>query len=62
MKEKKYLIFHDYMLDKVSDKIKEIICIEKFVDTKFLVNTDDELLDDITLKNFVTLMTWVKKE
>ena len=62
MKEKKYLIFHDYMLDKVSDKIKEIICIEKFVDTKLLVNTDDELLDDITLKNFVTLMTWVKKE
>ena len=29
---KKYLMVEDYMLDKVSDKIKEIIEIEKFDD------------------------------
>ena len=35
----------DYMLDKVLDKIKEIIGIEKVDDTKILINTDDKLLD-----------------
>ena len=43
----------DYMLDKVLDKIKEIIGIEKVDDTKILINTDDKLLD-ITSKNAVT--------
>ena len=33
---------HDYMLDKVSDKIKEIIAIEKFDDTKILIDADDK--------------------
>ena len=33
---------HDYMLDKVSDKIKEIIDIEKFDDTKILIDVDDK--------------------
>ena len=32
----------DYMLDKVSDKIKEIIDIEKFDDTKILIDADDK--------------------
>ena len=32
-KGKKYLMVDDYMLDKVLDKIKKIIGIEKFVDT-----------------------------
>ena len=36
------------MLNKVLDKIKEIIGIEKFGDTKVLIETDDKLLDDIT--------------
>ena len=38
----------NYMLHKVLDKIKEIIGIEKFGDTKVLIETDDKLLDDIT--------------
>ena len=37
------------MLDKVLDKIKEIIRIEKIVDTKIMAETDDKLPDDITL-------------
>ena len=48
---KKYLTYHDYLLDKVLDMIKEIIDIEKFDDTKILVTTDDELPDNIILKN-----------
>ena len=49
----------DYMLNKVLDKIKEIISIEKFHDTKILIDADDKLLDDIPLKNVVILMTCV---
>ena len=32
----------DYMLDKVLDKIKEIISIEKFHNTKTMIDTDDK--------------------
>ena len=32
----------------MSDNDKEIIGIEKFDDTKILIDTDDKLLDDIT--------------
>ena len=32
----------DYMLDKVLDKIKEIIGIEKFDGTKILIYADDK--------------------
>ena len=35
------------ILDKVLDKIKKIISIEKFDDTKVLIDTDD-ILPDIT--------------
>ena len=52
----------DYLLDKVLDKIKEIIGIEKFDDTKILIDKDDELPDDITLKNVVILLTCVIKD
>ena len=38
------------MLDKVSEKIKEIMRIEKFDDTKIKIDTNNELTDDITLK------------
>ena len=51
----------DYVLDKVLGKIKEIIGIEKFNDTKILIDTDDKLLDDINLKNVVILMTTLLK-
>ena len=48
---KKYLTYRDHLLDKILDMIKEIIDIEKFDDTKILVTTDDELPDNIILKN-----------
>ena len=50
------------MLDKVSGKIKEIIGTEEFHNTKILIDTDDKLPDDITLKNVVILMTCVVKD
>ena len=40
---KKYFIVDDYMLGRVLDKIKEIIGIAKFDDTKILIDTDDKL-------------------
>ena len=46
----------DYMLDKVLNKIKNITDIEKFDDTKILIDTDDKLPDDITLKNVIILV------
>ena len=42
---KKYLIVDDYIPGKVLGKIKEIIGIEKFDDTKFLIDTDDKCCD-----------------
>ena len=50
MNKKKYLMVDDYMLDKVLDKIKEILDTEKFDDTKTLMEIDDKLPDDINLK------------
>ena len=52
----------DYMLDKVLVKIKEIIGIEKFDDTKIFIDTDDKLPDDTTFKNVVILTTCVIKD
>ena len=42
MKKKVYLMVNDYVLDKVLDKIKETIGIEKFYVTKVLIDTDDK--------------------
>ena len=61
-KGKKYLMVDDYMLDKVLDKIKKIIGIEKFGDTKIFIGTDDTLPDDITVKNLVILIAGVIKD
>ena len=44
------------MLDKVSDKIKKIVGIEKFDDTNILINTDCKLSDGIISKNLVILI------
>ena len=52
---------NDYTLDKVSDKIKKIIGIEKFDYTKILIYTDDKFPDDITLKNVAKLIKCVIK-
>ena len=61
MKEKKYLMVDDYMLHKVLDNIKEMIGVGKFDDTNILIDMDDKLPDDITLKNVVILMTCYQK-
>ena len=53
---------HDYMIDKVLDKITEVISNEKFYDTTNLINTDGKLSGDITLKRDVTLLTCVIKD
>ena len=60
---KKYLIVDVYIVDKVLDKIKEIKGIE-LDNTKILIDTDAELIDDIddiNFENVVILMTCVKK-
>ena len=62
MKGKKYLIVDGYMLDKPLDKIQEITGIRKFYDTKILIETDDKLQVDITLKNVVILITCMIKD
>ena len=43
----------DNNLDKVLDNMQKIISIEKLDDTNILIETDDKLPDDITLKNAV---------
>ena len=60
--EKKiYLMIDVYMLDKVSNKIKEIINADNFDSTKTMINTNDKLTDYITLKNVVILITCYKR-
>ena len=61
MKEKNYLIVDDYTVDKVLDKIKEIIDIKKFDYSKILIYTDYKFPDDIILKKDVILLTCVIK-
>ena len=60
--EEKHLMVDDYMLDKVLDKVKGIITIEKFDDTKILIDTDDKLPDHIISKIVVILMKCVIKD
>ena len=45
---KEYLMTYDYMLDGVLDKIKMLISIEKFDDTKILIDIEDKLADKAT--------------
>ena len=52
----------DYILDIKLRKIRKIIGIEKFDNTKILINTDDKLPDDITFKNVAILITSVIKD
>ena len=56
-KGKKFLMIADYIFDKVLDRVKKIIGIEKFDDTKILSDTNNKFPDDITFKNVVILMT-----
>ena len=43
---KKYLIVDNYMLDNLLNNIKEIIGIEKFHETKILIDADNKWSDD----------------
>lgn len=45
------------MLGKVLGKIKKTVGIEKFDDTIILIDADDKLPNDVTLKNIVILIT-----
>ena len=47
---KKYLMIDGNILDKVLDKIKKITDIEKFDETKILIDTNDKLLDDLNFE------------
>ena len=60
---KKYLMVDGYILNKVLNKTNKIKDTERFDKTKFLIDTDDnELIDDITLKNVVILNTCIIKD
>ena len=50
------LIVDYYMLDKVLDKIMEIIGIAKLGDSKILIDTDHELQDNITFGNVICVI------
>ena len=58
MKKKNFMV-DDYMLERVLDKITEIIGIEYFDNTKILIDTNDQLPQDITWRNVVILMTCI---
>ena len=51
----------DCILNKVLDKIKEIIDIEQFDNTNILKDTDDTMSYDITLKKVDLFITSVTK-
>ena len=56
---KKHLMTDNHMVHRVLNKIKIIIDIEKFDDTKMLIDTNYKLTDEGTLKNVVKLI-WCK--
>ena len=56
------MTINDRMLDKVLNKTKEKIDIEKFDTTKIVIDADNKLPHDITLKINVILMTCVTKD
>ena len=47
------MMLNDFMLDEEKEKIRMIISIEKFDETKILIGADNKLPDDVTLKNVV---------
>ena len=47
------------ILNKVLDKVKEVIDIEKFDHVKIVIKADDKIPTDTTLKNFMILITCI---
>ena len=62
LEEKNYLMIDYHMVDKVLGKIKEIIGIEKIDDAKILINTEDNVSNQITSKNVAILLTCATKD
>ena len=58
---RKYLMV-DYIVDEVLDKIKMMVFVEKLDDTKILIDTDDRLSDEVSLKNVVISISCVIKD
>ena len=58
---KKYLMVDDYTRNRLLDKIKRI-GIEKFDDTRILIDADDKFPDDIILENASILMICAIKD
>ena len=52
----------DNILNKTQYKIKKIIGIKKFDETKILIDTDDKLPVDITFKHVILMTSVVKDE
>ena len=52
----------DNILNKTLGKIKKIIGIKKFNETKILIDTDDKLLVDIAFKNAILVTSVVKDD
>ena len=50
------------MLNKVLNKTKEIINIQKFDDNKIFIDTDDKLPDHITLINVILMRCAIKND
>ena len=59
MMKEKYLMFNDYILDKVLGKTEEMIGTEKFDNTNIFIDANDKLWNDIILKDIVILITCV---
>ena len=55
-------MFDNFILNRVLDKIKEIISFEMFHETAIMIVTGDKLTDDTPFKNAVILITCVIKD
>ena len=53
---------NDNILNKTLGKIKKIISIKKFNETKILIDTDDKLVVDIAFKNVILVTSVVKDD
>ena len=51
----------EYILEHMLEKSKEIKSIEKLDDTEILIDIDDTLGDEITLKNVVMIISCIMK-
>ena len=53
---------NDNILNKTLGKIKKIVGIKKFNETKILIDTDDKLPVDIAFKNVILVTSVVKDD